>query len=113
MHELSVVENIVRTCDAYARSNNAEQVKFITVQIGLAGSVIPKYVRMYYDDVCEGTLLEGSELKIEEIEAEAFCRNCGNIFNPMKTRETCLKCNCSDYELIHGEELTIKEIGFI
>ena len=67
---------------------------------------------MYYDEVCAGTRLENSELKVEEIEAEAFCKNCGEVFLPFRTRQVCPHCNMESYELISGEELRIKEIGF-
>ena len=113
MHEISIVENVVKTTEEYAREQGAEKVKFITMRVGLATGVVPKYLHMYYPEVCEGTLLEGSELKGEEVPLEVFCKNCGEVFEPSKTGDVCPECFMKEYEVLHGEELVIKEIGFI
>ena len=112
MHELSIVQNIVETTEQFAKENNIPHVDKLTLQVGNATGVIPKYLHMYYSEVCAGTLLDGSELEVEEIEAEAFCKNCGEVFYPFRTRQVCPACNMETYDLIHGEELMIKEIGF-
>lgn len=116
MHELSIVQNIVETADAFAKERNIENVRFLTVTIGESTGVLPRYVRMYYKEVCEGTSLEGSEIRIEEIHTECFCKNCGEVFMPVQKNHHmniyCPACGSDDYEILHGNELTIKEIGF-
>jgi len=112
MHELSIVENIVKTADGFAQEHGISNVKRITVQVGALTGVIPKYLLMYYSDLSEGTLLEGSEMDIEEIGAEAFCRACGEVFDPSGTEGQCPACGASDNEILHGYELTVKDIGF-
>lgn len=111
MHELSIVESIVKTADSFAREHKIEHVRFLTIQIGVLTGVIPQYVSMYYSDLAEGTALEGSELKIEEVEAAAFCRSCGELFDPTET-ERCPVCRKDNYDVLHGKELSIKDMGF-
>lgn len=113
MHELSVVENIVRTSEAYAKEQGAGEVKLLVIRIGSETGVHAKYVRMYYADVVKGTLLENAELKIEKIPAEAFCRSCGEVYDPAATHHLCPVCGSGRYDLLHGNELTIKEIGYV
>ena len=113
MHELSIVESMVGTADRFAREHSIDKVSYITVQIGALTGVIPHYLTMYYADVCQGTALEGSELKIEEIPAEAFCRGCGEVFDPTNETHCCPVCGAEDYELLHGRELTVKDMGFL
>ena len=60
----------------------------------------------------KGTALEGSELKKEAVAAEAFCRACGEVFDPSNETHCCPACGAEDYELLHGRELTIKDMGF-
>ena len=48
----------------------------------------------------------------EEIDPEAFCRCCGEVFNPEEEQRVCPGCGMGDYELLHGKELTVKELGF-
>lgn len=114
MHEFTVVKNIVQTADQFAREHQIENVRQLTVQIGVLTGVIPQYVRMYYQDLIEGTSLEGSQLQVEEIPAEAFCRHCGEVFDPgMEGDIRCPSCGSAHIEILHGRELTIKEIGYL
>ena len=113
MHELSIVESMVKTADSFAKEREIKSVSYITVQIGALTGVIPHYLTMYYADVSKGTVLEGSELKIEEVAAEAFCRSCGEVFDPTNETHCCPACGADNYELLHGKELTIKEMAFL
>ncbi len=113
MHELSIVESIVGTADGFAREHGIEKVSYITVQVGALTGVIPHYLTMYYTDISKGTALEGSELKIEQVAAEAFCRSCGEVFDPSGESHCCPACGADDHELLHGMELTVKDMGFV
>ena len=113
MHELSIVENIVNTTLLFTKDHSIDKVSFLTVQVGKLTGVEPPYLQMYYGDLTRGTAMEGSELKIEEIAPEAFCRFCGEVFNPEEEERICPGCGMTDYEILHGEELTIKELGFV
>ena len=113
MHEFSIVENMVRTADGFAKSHDIARVSTLTVQIGALTGVLTKYVEMYYADLSQGTALEGSALTVEEIPAEAFCKSCGEVFDPTATGDNCPACGRSNYDLLHGRELTVKEIGFM
>ena len=113
MHELSIVENIVETTLAFTKEHQIDKVSFLPVQVGALTGVEPPYLQMYYGDLTKGTALENSELKVEEIAPEAFCRCCGEVFDPEKERRMCPGCGMGDYEILHGEELTVKELGFL
>ena len=112
MHELSIVQNIVETTDAFAREHGVEKVSYVALKIGAAPGIEERYVWMYFPDVAEGTALEGAEVRIEEVPEEAFCLDCGNVFNPRKSSDKCPECGCSVYDLLHGNELMIREIGY-
>ena len=119
MHELSVVQKFVETADAFAREKNISNVKMVKLVIGKHTGVLPKYVEMYFESLREGTTLAEAELVIEESPIECFCKNCGTVYQPPETENhheepnlTCPGCGKEDFELLSGEELTIKEIGF-
>lgn len=112
MHELSIVENIVRTTEQFAEEHDIEKVKKVVLRIGTMTGVLPKYLQMYYPEVTEKTRLEGSELEVEEIQAECFCKNCGMTFKLTEGQEKCPECEEADYEVIRGNEMMIKEIGY-
>ncbi len=113
MHEFSIVENMVRTADRFASEHGIDRVRCLTVQIGALTGVIPEYVRMYYADLAKGTALEDSELQINEIPAEAFCRGCGEVFDPTKTEQRCPVCSKENYDILHGEELVVQDMAYM
>ena len=119
MHELSVVQSIVQTTSGILSERGIEKASFLTLVIGAHTGIIPKYVKMYYNDVCEGTPLEGSELRIESVDTEYFCRDCGHVFRSERSghdhhapEERCPACSSADLEVIAGDELMIKEVGY-
>jgi len=69
-------------------------------------------------DLSEGSKLESSELVIEEVETEYFCKDCGHVFKPERTdhhlteNPSCPECHSDDLEMIAGNELMIKDISY-
>ena len=112
MHELTIVQKFVDTTNSMAEQRGIRKVERVTLDVGALTGVIPKYVRMYYDEVCEDTRLEGSELVINFLEAEAFCRGCGHIYDPKKTNDRCPECNDTDKEILQGKELRVRDIAY-
>ena len=112
MHELTIVQNFVDTTEMFAADHGVGKVERVTLVVGALTGVIPKYVRMYYDEVCEDTRLEGSELVIDYLEAEAFCRGCGHIYNPQETDDCCPECHDPDKEILQGRELFVRDIAY-
>ncbi len=112
MHELSIVEKIVQTTEQFAEEKDIANVRKVMLRIGKMTGVLPKYVRSYYKDLIVGTRLEGSELDIEVIPGQCFCRNCGCTFDAGEETDRCPECGDSDYEVIQGNELMIKEIAY-
>ena len=118
MHELSVVQGIVATTTGILAERGIEKASFLTLVIGDHTGVLPQYVEMYYHEVCEGTALAGSELRIETVETEYFCRDCGHVFRPVSfgredsKEDRCPECGSKDLEVIAGNELMIREVGY-
>jgi hydrogenase nickel incorporation protein HypA/HybF len=111
MHEMSIVVSFVKTVEEYAVKNNAAKVLKVVLQVGEISGVEPRYLREFYPDVVEGTILEGSELVIEMVEAIVFCTECATTYNPTKTDMKCPECSSEQCDVIDGRGLLIKEIG--
>ncbi|MCF0105690.1 MAG: hydrogenase maturation nickel metallochaperone HypA [Holdemanella sp.] len=118
MHELSVVQGVVSTTHSFLEENQIDHVEFLVLVVGDHTGVIPRYLKMYYPDVCKGTRLEGSELLVERVPTEYFCKECGNVFSPIDEDHHhmngthCPECQCTDLECIRGDELMIKEVRY-
>ena len=111
MHEMSVVVSFVKMAEDFAVKNNAEKVVKVVLQLGEISGIEPRYLHEFYPSVIEGTILEGSELVIETIEASVFCTNCATTYNPTKSDLKCPACGSEKCDVIDGRGLFIKEIG--
>ena len=77
MHELSVALSLVEAAERAAARARAERVNYVRVEIGALSGVVPEALRFGYDVAIRGTLLEGSELRIEETPIVVYCDACG------------------------------------
>ena len=111
MHEMSIVVSFVKMAEDFAVKNNAEKVVKVVLQLGEISGIEPRYLHDFYPSVIEGTILEGSELVIETIEASVFCTNCATTYNPTKSDLKCPACGSEKCDVIDGRGLFIKEIG--
>ncbi len=111
MHEMGIVISFVKMAEEHAVKNNGAKVLKVVLQLGEISGIEARYLSEFYPVVIEGTMLEGSELVIETIEASVFCTNCGTTYNPTQTDFKCPKCESEQCDVIDGRGLFIKEIG--
>jgi hydrogenase nickel incorporation protein HypA/HybF len=63
-----------------------------------------------YPAAVDGTILEGSKLRIDIMPANARCKDCGKVYHAIDTRGVCPSCGSKESELIGGREFFIKEL---
>lgn len=110
MHELGIVYHVAKTVMEFAEKNNVTKVDTVVLQVGELSSVVPRYLEACYPVAVDGTMLEGTRLKIEIVPAKAVCRQCGGEFLLRTTGNTCPACQCQQYGITSGREFIIKEI---
>lgn len=110
MHELPVVEDVIRVVGEQAEDRHLKRVSRITLVIGELSSVIDESVQMYFELLAEGTLCEGAALAFEHVPATLRCTACGSEF-PHTHGFSCPRCG-GDGMLVKGtgRELYIRSI---
>jgi hydrogenase nickel incorporation protein HypA/HybF len=106
MHELGITQNIVAIVAEHAKG---AKVKRVSLEIGKLSAILPDAVQFCFDVCCQGTVLEGSSLEIIEIPGLAKCRQC-DVEVPLEQPFGICSCGSRELDLIHGEELKIKEM---
>jgi hydrogenase nickel incorporation protein HypA/HybF len=119
VHEFSVTSQIVQSVLAEAEKRKAKKVTEVHLIIGKLTFLGLEQVRFAYEALAKGTIMEGSELFIEEQEGVVKCSDCGYeggfkyeddpLYHvPMPT----LKCpQCGNIvNIVAGKECTIKSI---
>ncbi len=110
MHELPVVQDVIRVVGEEARARSLSRVSSITLVLGELSAVMDESVQMYFELLAEGTPCEGAVLRFEHTAARLRCIACGHEFEHKKSFD----CPCCGGEshLIKGtgQELYIKSI---
>ncbi len=63
-----------------------------------------------YEACSNDTLLEGSRLLIERVQAQASCRDCSCVYDLENLFSSCPACGSAASDLLSGEELRIREM---
>jgi hydrogenase nickel incorporation protein HypA/HybF len=107
MHELSIAEAVV---DIALRHADGRPVRVVELKVGHLRQVVPSALEFAFELVAEGTLLEGAELRMEDVPAAGTCRTCG-AETPLPDFPLCCRhCGGFDVEVTRGEELLVDSL---
>ena len=82
MHEMSYVVRFVSLALDRAKESGASEVRSLTVSVGEMTDIVPEYLYRYYPEAVKGTIMEGSELKVEVVPVKIRCAGCGETYHP-------------------------------
>jgi len=68
MHELSIALSIVDGVSEEAATRGGGLVRAVHLRLGRLSGVVREALLFAYDQACEGTSLQGSELRIEDVD---------------------------------------------
>jgi len=110
LHELSVVIEVVKTVEEFARENGVTRIEKLVLQIGELSSMIPQYIEDCFPCAVDGTSMVDTKLEIEILPGDARCRPCGAVFNLIANEGVCPACGRKEFDVVSGKEFLIKEI---
>jgi hydrogenase nickel incorporation protein HypA/HybF len=116
MHELPVIESMMKLVIRHANAGNAEKVIGIGLRIGELSDLADEWMQRYFDYVSKGTIAEGAILKIERTPVVLKCEGCGKTFPAelnKKGGNSCPDCGGGRLALVSGREFLIKQIEVI
>jgi hydrogenase nickel incorporation protein HypA/HybF len=107
MHELSIAMSIVEIAEEEAKQRNA-RVSAVHLKLGMLSGVVKDALLFSYGIACDGTVLEGSNLVIEEVPVEVFCDHC-HANRKLSSMQwfVCPECGTTTPTVVHGKELEI------
>jgi hydrogenase nickel incorporation protein HypA/HybF len=113
MHELSIAMSIVDMAQEEAERHGHAQIHAVHLRLGLLSGVVKQALLSSYQMACESTLLEGSELLIEEIPVEVFCPSC-EMARPVSSIQwfCCPECGTPTPTVLRGKELQVFALEF-
>jgi len=122
MHEFSMTTQIVENVLREAEKHDAKKVTEVHLVIGKLTFLGTEQVHFSYDILVEGTIMEGSELYIEQKNGFVKCSSCGYqgdfiyednpVFHVPTPTLRCPKCG-GLLNIVGGRECTIKSIKLV
>jgi len=108
MHELSIAMSIVEMAQEEAESRGGLQVQAVHLRLGLLSGVVKQALLSSYEMACHATLLEGSQLLIEEVPVEVFCPKCEvpRLVSSIQWM-CCPECGTATPTVLRGKELEV------
>ena len=116
MHELSVIDSIIKVVLDHAQKNDAKNIAAVHLRVGELSDLQDEWMQRYFDMVSKNTIAEGALLKIERAPAIMKCAACAEEYKiDVKDLDgiQCPKCGEKKGSLISGREYFIKSMEII
>ncbi|MBL0708788.1 MAG: hydrogenase/urease nickel incorporation protein HypA [Sulfurimonas sp.] len=110
MHEYSIVQSLLDSCEDHARKNNATKVSKVVVKIGIMSGVEPSLLQTAFDTFKEKTICEEAEFIINIQEVIIRCNSCQERSKIKNLDYSCPRCKSVDIEIIDGEDMFLMHL---
>jgi hydrogenase nickel incorporation protein HypA/HybF len=110
MHEMSLMEDVLKILKDNAASQGFHKVTRIWLEIGKLSCVEPEALRFCFDIVMQQTLAQAATLEITEIDGQASCPVCKQNVNVLSLHDPCPDCGVFGLRVISGREMRVKQL---
>lgn len=108
MHELSIALSIVDRAAEECERHPGVMLSAVHLRVGALCGVVKEALLFSWSIACEGTLVEGSRLIIEEVPVTVFCPKCQTETEAQSIQALCCTtCGQFSSEVIHGREFEV------
>lgn len=110
MHELSLCEGILQVIEAEAQKQQFKEVIQVILDIGTLSAVEIPALEFAFEVVMQGSIADKAILKINIIEAKAWCLSCSKIVAVKQRYDACPYCDSYQLQISSGNEMKVKEL---
>jgi len=116
MHELQLLQQVVKTVEAQCPSHPGTRLSLIRLNVGShshLASHTQEELQATFEFAAKGTRVESAQLNIEFQRATGTCRFCHGVFERSPQTYGCPECLSGDIEWEEQPELIITDIEFL
>ncbi|MBA2488258.1 MAG: hydrogenase maturation nickel metallochaperone HypA [Chloroflexi bacterium] len=107
MHELGICQELV---EAALRRSAGRPVTGVRIRVGSLHRVDGPSMAQAFELLTEGTELEGADLDLVVVPAQATCGSCGRTTPSDGPQQACPGCGALDPRLSGGDDLLLESI---
>ncbi|KLE04196.1 hydrogenase/urease nickel incorporation protein HypA [Aliarcobacter butzleri] len=110
MHEYSIVQSLLESCEEHAKSNDAKKVTKVVVKIGILSGVEPELLKTAFDTFKEQTVCHDAQFLINHQKIEILCQDCNTKSTLEKHEFSCPKCQSTNLTVTDGEDMYLMSL---
>jgi len=110
MHEYSIVQSLLNSCEDRVSMNSASKVTKVVVKIGVLSGVEPDLLQTAFDTFKEETVCDKAEFIINVQKVVIVCKDCSTESTLDKHEYKCPKCESINIDIIDGEEMYLMQL---
>lgn len=110
MHEFSIALSIIEIAEKESKAANANSITELVLDIGTQSGIEVYALEAALEMAVINTALEKAKIQINQIQAEAKCKDCSEVFTIENIFDPCPKCGGFYHEIISGKELKVKSL---
>ncbi|MEW5953877.1 MAG: hydrogenase maturation nickel metallochaperone HypA [Bacillota bacterium] len=107
MHEISLVQSLLKTVIESAAANSISSVHRIRLVVGEMHGALPDALQFAFEVLSGGTVCAGAMLEVEKRPLVLRCSPCGQEFGPEGISRRCPACGGSSVVLVSGDEMCV------
>ena len=106
MHELSIALSMIEMATEEAERHGGAKVTALHIRLGPLSGVVKDALLFSYEVASNGTILEGSQLVIEDVPVAIYCSECQAEQRLESIQRFCCPvCGTLSSEVVRGREL--------
>ncbi len=115
MHELSIMNDVLKTALSVAEEHGGTKVTRVTLRVGVMSGIVPYFCSSMFETIAKDTIAEGCEMIVEEEPAVFKCLECGELttYDAPGPEYKCHVCGSPSLRLISGFKSQIINIGIV
>ncbi|MEA3497808.1 MAG: hydrogenase maturation nickel metallochaperone HypA [Campylobacterota bacterium] len=110
MHEYSIVQSLIDSCEEHLKENGATKVTKVVVKIGVLSGVEPYLLESAFDMFKDDTVCEGALLVLNIQKVAIVCNSCKIEQELEKNEFVCPLCGSYDIKVLDGEEMFLMSL---
>ena len=110
MHEYSIVQSLIESCEENAKANNATKVTKVVVKIGVMSGVEPDLLKTAFDTFKEDTICKEALFVINIQPVIIECIDCKQQSTLEKYEYCCSHCQSNNIKILDGEEMFLMQL---
>lgn len=110
MHEYSIVQSLLESCEQHVKENDSEEVTKVVVKIGVLSGVEPNLLQTAFDTFKEQTVCHNAEFVINIQKVTIDCYECNTQSVLEKNEFHCPSCKSTNLKVIDGEDMYLMSL---